>query len=130
MSAMWRLGRWLAVVPAALAAWMGTIATGLLLHSAVDGQCPPELVVSGFCTAWWMPLATRAIAMFCAGLAGALVVGATAFTAPAHRAVVAWTAFILGSCAAVTLAWGARAPVELIAAERSGWLTVVGNLPA
>lgn len=114
--------RWLAVVPAALAAWAVVVATGLALHSVADGQCPPHLVVSGSCTAWWMPYATRAITVFCAGMAGGLIVAASALTAPWHRSAVAWTAFALGSCTAVAMAWAARAPGELITAELCGWL--------
>lgn len=115
--------RWLCVLPATYAAWWFAAAAGFLLHAVVDAQCPPTLVVSSVCTAWWMPAATRGIMVFTAALAAALVVGAAVATAPARRRAVAWITFGVGAIVATVMALAAQASLEWVAAVCGGWST-------
>lgn len=113
--------RWAGVVPAAVLAWQAVFVLGLLLLSTLDSFCPPALVVSGHCTADWHPAATRAVFVLCAGLAAFSVVLGAALVAPAHRRLVAATAFGIGLVVAACMAVPIGAGLELLAATAAGW---------
>jgi hypothetical protein len=115
--------RWLLAVPAVGAAWMIAVLSGFALLSYVDSLCPPELIVSGMCTADWYPQAVTAV--FCAStaLAATLIVVATVLVAPFHKARAAWIAFAGGVIAAVPMGIAAEAWLELLSALLAGALT-------
>lgn len=113
--------RWSGVVPAVVLTWYAAFVLGLLLLSALDSFCPPELVVSGHCTADWHPAATRAVFVLCAGLAAFSVVVGAAWVAPSHRLLVASTAFGIGLVLAAGMAVPIGAGLELLATAAAGW---------
>jgi hypothetical protein len=96
--------RWLAIVPAILAAWFLSFASGVGLIAAAKRLCPPEHLVSGMCTARWYPHVETAIFCVSTALAAALIVGASALLAPSRKAVVASVVFAGGIAYAVYFA--------------------------
>lgn len=114
--------RWIVLVPALWLAWGVTVAVGLGLLTLANRACPPELVVSGACTAPWMPFVTRAIAIAGAALVAALAVTTGYIVAPSQRHQVAGLVFALGAVAAIVIGWQARAAAESVAAVATGWL--------
>lgn len=89
--------RWLIVVPAWYGAVIGGMVCGLLLHGAVDAQCPARQLISGACMAWWAPFA-HAVALSVGTAAGAaLAVLLPVAAAPRWRFPVAVVAFCLGA---------------------------------
>ena len=96
--------RWLCVPPAALAAWYLALILALLLHTAVEGFCPPDQVVSGACFAPWFLRFSDVLVCFGAALAASLIVLAAFLVAPSHRFHVAWATFIVGACVALWFA--------------------------
>ena len=88
--------RWIVVPLTAFAVWVGTLVVGISGVTVLDSLCPPELMVSGLCTASWHPPALAALEMFCAGIAAIGFVVLPAKVAPAHRARVAVVCFVVG----------------------------------
>ena len=86
--------RWLCVPPAALAAWYLALILALLLHTAVEGFCPPDQVVSGACFAPWFLRFSDVLVCFGAALAASLIVLAAFLVAPSHRFHVACTQLV------------------------------------
>jgi MFS family permease len=95
--------RWLLVLPAVWVAWTAAIWIGLVLHGLVDRWCPPELVVSGMCTASWYPMASKAVVGLGAAIAAALIVTLGTFVAPPPRDQASRRIFIAGSVVALAL---------------------------
>src|SRR5919197_1567545 len=93
--------RWLALLPASVAGWFLALFIGLIVHSAVESLCPRAQMESGMCVAPWFPHASAAVSAFGAGLAAVLVMTFAVLAAPAHRIVVARTAFVAGFFVAV-----------------------------
>ena len=114
--------RWLLLLPAVFAAWVLAVVCGYLLLSYVESLCPPELMVSGMCTADWFPRASTAVFCFSAGLAAALIVLATALVAPAHKLRAIWIAYAVGAALACLLALEGRSWPELASALGAGAL--------
>ena len=118
--------RWLAIVPGCVASWYLALVVGLLLHSQIDRFCPPDLMVSGFCTASWYPAIERIVICLGAALSAFLVVVTAAVVAPAHR--VAVSRFVLATGAAVAIWMGVRTDAylelafALIAGLLAAWL--------
>jgi hypothetical protein len=115
-----RIVRWLLVPPAAFAAWVGALLLGLAGINALDALCPPDLMISGVCTAAWHPPAMRVLEAVCAAVAAAGVVVAPALIAPAYRVAVATICFFAGAAFAVFMAWAGGLWIALAAAALSG----------
>jgi len=60
--------RWALVPVTAFGVWFGTLLIGIGGSSLLDSLCPPDLMISGICTAPWHGPAIRAAAV--AALAG------------------------------------------------------------
>ena len=96
--------RWIAVLPASSAAWFVALFVAMHLHSIVEGFCPPELVVSGQCTAPWYPTADRIVLCVAVALSAFVVVLAAAASAPTHKLNVARLALAVGAAIAAGMA--------------------------
>ena len=112
--------RWLAVLPASIAAWFAALFVGMHLHSVVGSFCPPELVVSGQCTAAWYPMADKIVVCVAVALSAAVVVVTAAFVAPSHRAGIARLALALGIAVAAVMAIPSGLYWELASAVAAG----------
>jgi hypothetical protein len=89
--------RWLLVVPAACLGFVLSVVCGFGLVSLAGWFCPPELVVSGLCTASWYPFASDLAICVSAALGASVTVALPFLLAPTHRLPVAITAFAGGS---------------------------------
>jgi hypothetical protein len=118
--------RWAAVLPAALVAWHLALVMGLAALSVLERLCPPELVISGLCTAAWFPLAEKAVLCFGTAVAAALVVASVAVVAPTRKAEAAYVSIAIGSAIALWLAMELDAWVEFASAIAAGGITVMG----
>lgn len=116
--------RWLAVLPAAVAAWWVAVTVTILGHVLVTAACPERYEVSGACVAPWMPTLTRVSTFVGASLAAVLVVLAASYTAPAHRRHVAQAAYVVGLAVALYMANETEGWLELGGAVVAGWLCV------
>src|SRR5262245_23856301 len=107
-----RILRWLTVPLAGIAVWYVTLLVGFGAVSVLDALCPPQLVVSGLCTASWYEPAFEALLLVCTALVAAGVVLVPALVAPAHRFRVAMIGYGCGATFALYAAsggsmWGA-----------------------
>jgi hypothetical protein len=95
--------RWVGVVPAAVFGWYLALVIGLVLHSVLGSLCPPQEIISGMCTAFWYPLASRSL--FCAGaaLSAFFVVLFASLVSPSHSRQVAWVVYSVGAGVAVSM---------------------------
>ena len=121
--------RFVAVLPVAVLCWWASLLLGFALDSLAMHYCPPESILSGFCTASWAPRVHQAIVVFCAGFAAFTVVVVPSAVAPrpAQRPGVALVLLIFGLFAAGLMAMQAGAHQEAIAAAvggAMGWLLV------
>ena len=82
---------------------------GVAYVGFLDWLCPPELMVSGLCTATWHGPAFDVGIVAGAGLAAALVMLTVIVIAPSHRRSVAAMAFGVGSIVAMYMAYEADA---------------------
>ena len=96
--------RWILVPVTAFSVWAAILLTGLIGVDLLDSLCPPDLMISGLCTAWWHRPAMTGLEMICAGLAAAGFVALPTRVAPAHRVTVALLCFVLGALFTVELA--------------------------
>ena len=96
--------RWLLVPLTALAVWVGTLLIGIGASGLLDSLCPPELMVSGLCTAPWHRPAMAAVEMICAGIAAAGFIALPVRVAPAYRTQVAVACFVAGGLFTIQLA--------------------------
>jgi hypothetical protein len=116
--------RWLAVVPAAYAGFVGAAAFGLLELHVIDSFCPPDQWVSGFCEAPWYEKAFSVAECLGAAVAAFLVVSFASVVAPAHRKLVAILAFVAGAGFAVYFGVSADKYIALVIALLAGALAV------
>jgi hypothetical protein len=115
--------RWILVIPSAIVAWYLAFFLSLVLGVFLVAPCtssdgPP----AAFCDASWFSLdaVRRGIIFFGVGLSAALVVAAAAFTAPSHRAVVAWIALFSGAVLALVFSYRGSFFVEAAVAIACG----------
>ena len=123
-----RLLRWLLLLPSTYIAWWVALLVGIVYVSFLDWLCPPELVVSGSCTASWHRLALDAGVVAGAGLAAGLVMLTAILVAPSHRRLVATIAFGLGSISAMYIAHESDSWVAGAAALAVGLVALVVSL--
>jgi hypothetical protein len=106
-----RVVRWLLVPASAFGVWVAVLLAGLGGVNLLDSLCPPDLMISGLCTAWWHQPAMTLLESACAGIAAAGVVLIPALVAPGYRIQVAAIFFAAGAVFATALAgaggmWG------------------------
>jgi hypothetical protein len=111
--------RWVALLPAVLAAWYAAVFIGVAVLNYVESLCPPELMISGMCTAEWFPRAEKAVFCLATAVSAVLVVLSAALVAPFQKIRTAWSIFAVGS--AVAILWGV---------EGEAWLELVSTLVA
>lgn len=120
-----RLLRWILLVPLTVAGWYLVLLLGMVLLTLADGFCPPEEMVSGYCTAPWYAYVDAGVFYFCSGLAAILWVLLAALIAPAWRRGVGWVAFAIGAlvASAMTLHLGAwdDLAISLAAGFATAW---------
>lgn len=118
---MIRVLRWIAVIPACILAWYAAaLFAGIYVLGVVDSFCPPELVVSGMCTASWYPAAERTVICFGVGLSALFVIVTAAAVSPTHKIFVSRLALGVGCVVAGIMGVMASAYLELIAAILAG----------
>jgi hypothetical protein len=104
--------RWILVVPSAIVGWFSALFLGMALVSVADYCCPPELVLSGACTATWYSNVVDALVVFGASISAVLAILCGVLMAPGQRKMVARVVFATGLAFALyatilTSAWSA-----------------------
>ena len=89
--------RWALVPLSAIAVWLAGVLVGISGLTLLDRLCPPELMVSGSCTAAWHAPAEEVLLLLCTALVSAGIVVILAYVAPARRFLVAALAFGCGA---------------------------------
>ncbi|MBB6598034.1 hypothetical protein [Luteimonas sp. MC1825] len=117
--------RWLAIIPACVAAFYFALFIALYVRSSVAALCPPELVVSGFCEASWYPAAEQAVFCFGVALSAFLIVLTAAGIAPTHRVLVSKAALGVGTLIAILFAVETGEFLALAAAVLAGILAML-----
>lgn len=125
LAPMIRALRWAATVPAFCAGVALGAACALALLHGLDGLCPPELMVSGACTAPWHPAAVIAALTLTSAIAALAALLGVRAVCPGQRLRVLTVAWAVGSVYAAA-AWfevGADFTGPALAAIGSGaWL--------
>jgi hypothetical protein len=96
--------RWILVPVSAIVAFYAPTVVAIAGFSLINRLCPPELMVSGSCTASWSGLATEALVILCAALSAIGVVLVPALVAPERKLKVATLAFTGGALLAIYIA--------------------------
>jgi hypothetical protein len=96
--------RWALVPVSAFAVWVGTLLIGIGGSSLLDSLCPPDLMVSGICTAPWHRPAMAGLEMVCAAIAAVGFIALPAMVAPAYHVPVAVGCFVVGGLLTIQLA--------------------------
>lgn len=96
--------RWLLVPVIALTVWFGTLLMGIAGSTLLDSLCPPELLVSGLCTAPWHRPAMASLEMICACFAAVGFIVLPVKMAPAYRPFVGVVCFVVGGLLTFQLA--------------------------
>ena len=96
--------RWALVPVTAFGVWFGTLLIGIGGSSLLDSLCPPDLMISGICTAPWHGPAMRALEMACAAIAAVGFIALPVAIAPAYRIPVAVGCFVVGGLLTIELA--------------------------
>lgn len=96
--------RWFLVPVTAFAVWFGTLLIGITGSTLLDSLCPPDLMVSGLCTAAWHRPAMAALEMMCACIAAVGFIVLPAKMAPAYRPFVGVVCFVVGGLLTFQLA--------------------------
>jgi len=110
----------------ALAVWFGVALLGLAAYNLLDSLCPPELMVSGACTAPWYASAVEGVILLCTGLAAAGIVIIPALVAPAWRVEVSTFAFACGALFAIYAALDASLWLAFVVAAIAGSISLWG----
>jgi hypothetical protein len=103
---MAKLVRWVLVPLSGVAVWYAVLLVGIAGFGLLDRFCPPELIVSGACTAGWHAPAVEALVLLCTAVVSAGIVVVPALVAPAGRFQVAVLAYGCGAVFALYAASG------------------------
>ena len=114
--------RWFLVIPSAFIGWYCAVFIGLLLYSVAESLCPPELIVSGMCTASWSAPVKNGIIIFGASISAILVLLFSVFIAPGKRKLVAKVIYFGGVAFALYAVYFSNAWWAFISAIISGAL--------
>lgn len=96
--------RWALVPVTAFAVWVGTLLIGIGGSSLLDSLCPPDLMISGVCTAPWHEPAMTGLEMLCAAIAAVGFIALPVKVAPAYHVPVAVACFVVGGLLTIELA--------------------------
>jgi hypothetical protein len=96
--------RWALVPVTAFAVWVGTLLIGIGGSSLLDSLCPPDLMISGVCTAPWHEPAMTGLEMLCAAIAAVGFIALPVKVAPAYPVHVAVACFVVGGLLTIELA--------------------------
>jgi hypothetical protein len=88
----------------AFAVWFGILLIGIGGSTLLDSLCPPDVMISGICTAPWHEPAMTALETVCAAMAAVGFIALPAAVAPAYRIVVAVGCFVVGGLLTIELA--------------------------
>lgn len=114
--------RWIAAIPAAVAGWWLVVFAAIALHGLAFSFCPPDDVVSGACVAPWFSRFETGLVYASVALSAVLVVVLPAVVVPAHRALIAWIAYIAGAVVAVSIG---RSATHIVVALAAGLVAAV-----
>lgn len=113
--------RWLAVLPATIAAWYAVAFVGLYTHSLAEKTlCPAGDWMSGFCHNDNVQATLQFLMHFHVGLSAFAVCLAAAAVAPSHKINTALAALTIGSTVALYFSWHTQAWSLLAVALASG----------
>ena len=99
--------RWLGVLIAPLLGYVVAVLGAVVLTGQLIRLCPPELLVSGMCTASWYPALELAAISVAVGLGASLFVLLPSLVAPHSRRVVATAAFFAAAAVVSWFTWHA-----------------------
>jgi hypothetical protein len=88
--------RWLLMLPLALTGYVVAVLLAVALSSLVTWLCPPELMISGMCTASWYSTAEIAALSVASAIGAVLFVVVPALIAPSHSLAVALVSLLAG----------------------------------
>ena len=125
---MIRALRWLLVAPMAALGWIIAFTAALVTHSLIDTYCPEQFKVSNTCNWEWAILAQDILVVLGATISAVLFVSFATGTAPAYKARVATTAFLVGLSAATWAFLQTSALSAFIGACTGGLLALVITL--
>ena len=95
--------RWICVIPAAYLGYYLALIGGMAALALAESFCPPEMLVSGMCTAEYMRSAEKVLFLLFPGIAAVLVVLLPALVAPARKFAVACVFLAVGSVIATVM---------------------------
>ena len=96
--------RWSALVPATIFAWLGVLVIGTFVHGYLErAVCPPEDLISGYCTNAEAQAKLKLVIPFFAGLSAVAVILSAVLVAPAAKSRIAWAAVTIGGTVALTI---------------------------
>jgi len=79
---------------------------GIAGSSVLDSFCPPDLMISGICTAPWHGPAMTGLEMLCAAIAAVGFIVLPTAVAPAYQGRVAVACFVVGGLLTIALTIG------------------------
>lgn len=95
--------RWICVIPAAYLGYYLAMIGGMAALALAESFCPPEMVVSGMCTAEYMRRTEKILFLLFPGIAAVLVVLLPVLVAPTRKIAVACVFLAAGSVIAMIL---------------------------
>jgi len=120
--------RWALVPVTAFGVWLGTLLIGIGGSSLLDSLCPPDLMISGICTAPWHGPAMRALEMVCAAIAAVGFIALPAAIAPSYQIPVAVGCFVVGGVLTVALATAGALWAPAAVAAAAGVTTLFSTI--
>jgi hypothetical protein len=97
--------RWLTVLIAPGLGYLVALVGGAVLSQQLTRLCPPDLLVSGMCTAPWYPALELAAVSVGFGIGALLFVLLPTLAAPNNKRAVATSAFVVGTAVATWFTW-------------------------
>lgn len=97
--------RWLLALVSPVLGYLLSIVGSVLGASTLRHLCPPELLVSGMCTASWYASAELAVIAAFVALGASLVVALPVTFAPSHKHWVALVAYAAGAIFVTGFIW-------------------------
>ncbi len=91
------------MIPVAYLGYYLAMISGMAALAIAEAFCPPDLVISGMCTAAYMRGIEKLLFVLFPGLAAVLVVLLPSLVAPSRKLAVALSFFAVGSVAAIFL---------------------------
>ena len=95
--------RWICVIPAAYLGYYLAMIGGIAALALAESFCPPDMLVSGMCTAEYMRWTEKILFLLFPGIAAVLVVLLPALVAPTRKVAVACVFLAVGSVIAMLL---------------------------